>query len=77
MRDFLVILIVAIVLFGFFRRMMFGSFLAAFERMQNVQERKEQEERKRKASGKTYLNRQGYPAQVKGEIEDVDYEEIK
>ena len=77
MRDFFIILVFAFILFGFFRRMMFGSFLAAFERMQNEQDRKDEEERKRKASGKTYLNKSAHSSYIKGEIEDVEYEEIK
>jgi hypothetical protein len=76
MREFFVILIVVFILFGIFRRMMFGSFYAAFDRMQKEQERREQEERKRKASGKTYIDQTG-TSKIKGEIEDVEYEEIK
>ena len=76
MRDFLVILFAVIVLFGVFRRMMFGSFYAAFDKMKKEQERREQEERKRKASGKIYIDKTG-ASKIKGEIEDVEYEEIK
>lgn len=76
MRDFFVILIVVIALFGVFRRMMFGSFYAAFNHIQKEQERKEQEERKRKASGKVYIDKSGHSSKIKGEIEDVDYEEV-
>ncbi len=74
MRDFFVILIVAFVLFGIFRRMMFGSFYAAFNQMNKEQERKEQEERKRKASGKITIEKAS--SKIKGDIEDIDYEEV-
>jgi hypothetical protein len=77
MRDFLVILIVAIILFGVVRRMIFGSFYAAFDKFQKEQDRKEQEEKKRKASGKTYIDKTGSSSYIKGNIEDVDYEEVK
>ena len=36
-----------------------------------------EKERKRKASGKTYLIKSGHSPHIKGAIEDVDYEEIK
>ena len=77
MREFFVILIIAFILFGVFRRMIFGSFYSALHRFQNEQEKREQAERNRKASGNTYLDKSGSSLHVKGEIEDVEYEEIK
>jgi len=77
MREFFVILIISFILFGVFRRMMFGSFYSAMNKFQKEQDRKEQEERKRKASGKIYLDTSGDVSKIKGKIEDVEYEEIK
>jgi hypothetical protein len=55
---------------------MFGSFYAAFDRFSKEQKKKTEEERKRKASGKLYIDKAG-SSRSKGDIEDIDYEEIK
>ena len=55
---------------------MFGSFYAAMQKHQREQERREEEERKRKSSGKIVIQNR-FSSEVKGEIEDVGYEEIK
>jgi hypothetical protein len=76
-QEFIVILIIAFVLFGVFRRMMFGSFYAAMKKHQDELDRKEDEERRRKREGKVFIEetRKGKPSRH-DEGEYVDYEEL-
>jgi hypothetical protein len=77
-QEFLVILIIAFILFGVLRRMMFGSFYAALQKQQREQDQREQEERKRKKEGKIIIEKvQPGNLSKHDDGEYIDYEEIK
>lgn len=66
------------ILFGVFRRMMFGSFYAAMQKQQKDLQRKEDEERRRKREGKIVVSKiDTNKSSGSDEGEYVDYEEIK
>jgi len=77
-QEFLLILLVAFILFGVFRRMMFGSFYAAMQKHQRDLEKKEAEERKRKKEGKIFIEKIKPGDLIQHDDEGfTDYEELK
>jgi len=78
LQDFLITLLVAFILFGVFRRMMFGSFYAAMQKHERDLQKKEEEERKRKREGKITIKK--ISSSKPSEYDDgdyADYEEVK
>lgn len=75
MLKFLLIIFLVFILFGVFRRMMFGSFYAAMKKHQKDLHEKEEEERKRKREGKVVVGKIDKSNSDNGDY--IDYEEIK
>lgn len=75
MKEFLIISIVVILLFGTIRRFIFFNTQDAFKKAaEDFYKKQELEERKRKASGKITVEKSDKQAKV-GEY--VSYEEVK
>jgi len=78
MQEFLLTLLVIFILFGVFRRMMFGSFYAAMQKHQRDLQKKEEEERRRKREGKIFIEKVKPGSLSQADDEGfADYEELK